>query len=717
MVKLYIDGKEIEAEEGQSVLNAALAADIYIPHLCSHPDLPVQSNCKLCVVSVEGQEGVQCSCELKVQEGMRVTTKSDDLLHRRRMSMELMLAGHPHDCTGCKRFGKCELQSLMQYLSVVNARMHHIIKNCNNINTKNPIINRELERCIQCGRCVRACRELRKANVLQYNVNAEGEAYIGTKGDLPLLDSGCRFCSACVAVCPTGALTDQEGLFREDVPAEDSIVPCQVECPAHIDIPAYIRAVKEGRYSDAVGIIREKVTFPHTLGYICNHLCQTGCKHKAVIGAAVNGDALSIRDLKRFAVENDTEQSWKAVVASHMKPRTGKKVAVVGSGPTGMTAAFYLNKLGHDVTVFERRPQLGGPMTSGMPSYRLPLKYVQAELDYIISTGVKYEVNHEIKDVAALKKDFDAVVLACGVSRGKKLPIPGSDFKQVYTAIDILAECHAGESMEKLGKAVSIIGAGSVGYDCARTLVRKGLTVNLACLEKGDKVLADEEDQVQGREEGIVSYQGRSFEAIEGTPDQVTGLRVHTVLSSTYDKATGRVTEVAEEGSQMVIPCDSVIFATGQRTGLDDYENFGIDMTRGFPINPANGKPEHITSMDGVFAAGDVITGISFVIKAIAQAREVVPIVDKYLGGDGVIDETLVERTRNPEIGEYPDFGKLPVIEMPLMTAEERLANPDKSVFTTYTCDQAKCEASRCLQCDLRKDITKTRLWTEYSIK
>lgn len=708
MVKLYIDGREIEAVEGQSVLNAALANDIYIPHLCSHPDLPVQSNCKLCVVNVEGMPDVLCACEVQVQEGMRVTTKSEDLMHRRRVSMELMLAGHPHDCTGCKRFGKCELQTLMQYLSVVHARMHHVIKHCNNINTVNPIVNRELERCIQCGRCVRACQDLRGANVLRYN-NKNGETYIGTEGDKPLIDAGCRFCSACVAVCPTGALTDQEGLFRTDVPTDQAIVPCQVECPAHIDIPAYIRAVKEGRYTDAVGIIREKVTFPHTLGYICNHLCQTGCKHKAV------GEPLSIRDLKRFAVENDKDQTWKD--KGFKKPRTGKKVAVIGAGPCGMTAAYYLNKLGHDVKVFEKRPQLGGPMTSGMPSYRLPLEAVQAELQYIVDSGVDYECNAEISDVAALKKDYDAVLIAAGVSKGKKLPIPGSDFKQVYTAIDILAEIHAGESMEKLGKTVCIIGAGSVGYDCARTLVRKGLTVNLACLEKGDAILADEEDQVQGREEGIISFPGRSFEAIEGTPDQVTGLRVHTVISSTYDKATGRVTEVAEEGSQMVIPCDSVIFATGQYTGLQDFENFGIELTRGFPINPANGKPEHITSLEGVFAAGDVITGISFVIKAIAQAREVVPMIDKYLGGDGVIDETLVERTRDPHIGECPDFAKLPKIEMDLLTPEQRLQNPDQSVFTTYTCEQAHCEAERCLQCDLRKDLATNRLWTEYAIK
>ena len=181
-------------------------------------------------------------------------------------------------------------------------------------------------------------------------------------------------------------------------------------------------------------------------------------------------------------------------------------------------------------------------------------------------------------------------------------------------------------------------------------------------------------------EEGIKLFPGRSFEEIEGTQEQVTGLRVHTVLSSTYDRATGKVTEVAEEGSQMVIPCDSVIFATGQYTGLQDFENFGIQLNlMGYPIDPATGKSGFHTSSDGVFAAGDAITGISFVIKAINSGREVTSVIDRYLGGDGQIEETLVDRTADPFIGEFPGFGKLPRVEMEFIAPETRVKNGDSN--------------------------------------
>ena len=214
-----------------------------------------------------------------------------------------------------------------------------------------------------------------------------GETYIGTENDLPLDASGCRFCGACIEVCPTGALQDREGVFKKDAGTrEQYLIPCSLECPAHINIPDYLRMIREGRYSDAVGVIREKVPFPFVLGHICNHLCETGCKRSGLNGA------LAIRDLKRFAVEHDAEQTWKS--RGFCKPRSGKRIAVVGSGPCGLTAAYYLNKLGHDVTVFEKRPQLGGPMTSGIPAYRLPLDGVMAEIQYILDSGVNAEVNH-----------------------------------------------------------------------------------------------------------------------------------------------------------------------------------------------------------------------------------------------------------------------------------------------------------------------------------
>lgn len=700
-MNLTIDGRTVSFRPGQSVLEAALAAGIYIPHLCTHPDLPVQANCKLCVVSVAGRSDVVCSCETPAEDGMVVTTKSEDLTHRRRVAMELMLAGHPHDCTGCRSYGKCELQALTQYLGAVHSRLRTVPKATNHINTVNPLIDREMERCIQCGRCVRICQDVRGVGVLDY-CKKDGETYIGTKNDLPLDAAGCRFCGACVEVCPTGALQDREGVFKKDTGTrEQYLIPCTQECPAHIDVPAYVRAIREGKPGEAHAIIREKVPFPLVLGHICNHLCQQGCKRSHL------NETVSIRDLKRFAVENDKEQSWRN--KGFHKDRTGKRVAVIGGGPCGLTAAYYLNKLGHDVTVLEKRPQLGGPMTSGIPAYRLPLEGVMGEIQYILDSGVQYEVNREVTDAAALRKDYDAVLVAVGVSKGKRLPLPGADLPQVYTAMDVLADNRAEKDMSYLGKTVCVIGAGSVGYDVARSLIRKGMTVHLTCLEQADGILADADDQTEGAQEGVDLLPGRAFEAIEGT-DHVTGLRVHTVLSSTYDKTTGKVTEVAQEGSQTVIPCDSVVFATGQYTGLNDFDDFGIALnSRGFPV-----VEDFRTSVDGIFAAGDAITGISFVVKAIQQGRLVTAVIDRYLGGDGKIDETLAERTASPEIGRIAHFGQLPRVEQALRPAEERVKD-NGDVYRTYSCQEAGCEAERCLQCDLRTQLHQVKVWAEYT--
>ena len=705
-ITLYIDGKPIEAEKGQTVLEAALAADYYIPHLCTHPDLPTQSGCKLCVVEVEGLDGVVCSCECPAQDGMRVTTKSEKLAHRRSVAMELMLAGHPHDCTGCRSYLKCELQALMQYLGTAHARMRSVHRESNTINCVNPIIDREMERCIQCGRCVRACHDLRGVGVLQYN-KLGGETYIGTEGDKPLAETDCRFCSACVAVCPTGALNDAEGLFRTDVPADQAIVPCQVECPAHIDIPAYIRFIKEGKFSEAVGVIREQVPFPHALGYVCNNRCEKGCKRNGL------NDPLSIRNLKRFAVEHDIQQVWKEKYLQR-KPATGKKVAVIGGGACGLTAAYYLNRQGHDVTVFEKQKVAGGHMTGGMPEYRIPTKDVLAEIAIIEEAGVKIVCDTTIENAAELKKDYDAVLVTVGTSVGKKLGyLPGANFHNVYTAVDLLRANRLGLPID-LGDTVNVIGGGNVAFDCACTLIRMGKKVNVVCLEKNASQASPDERDL-GLEDGVNLYDSHSNEAILGTPEQVTGLQVHKINSFYFHPETRALVEDAIPDSTYVIPCDSIVFAAGQVTGLTS--DFGIELNRfGYPIDPKTGKSEFTTSVDGVFAAGDTITGTKFVIDTIASARAVAPIIDKYLGGDGNISMTLVDRELDPKIGTIENFSKLPRQEMAVKPAAERRDN-FLPITDGLTCEQAHCEASRCLQCDLRRDISRVKLWTEYATK
>lgn len=699
MINLTIDGQAVEAREGQSVLHAALDGGIYIPHLCDHPDLEAKGGCRLCSVTVNGGQIPVPACTTIVEEGMVVDSRSEAAEAVRRTSMELMLATHPADCTGCPKYGKCELQSIYQYMGV-NGQDWRQKSRPVPTDEKNPLISHLFTRCIRCGRCIRACQDKRGVKVLEYIRDSSG-VHAGVPEGKSLADAACRFCGACIEVCPTGSIMDAVGIMGKHQSYADDVVPCRAECPAHIDIPAYIRAVREGRPGDAHAIIREKVPFPLVLGHICNHLCETGCKRTEL------NDPMGIRNLKRFAVEHDTEQAWKS--KGFQKPRTDKRVAVIGSGPCGLTAAYYLNKLGHDVTVLEKRPQLGGPMTSGIPGYRLPLEGVMEEIRYITDSGVNYEVNREVDNAAALRADYDAVLVAVGVSKGRKLPLPGAELPQVHTAMDVLADSRADKDLSYLGQTVCVIGAGSVGYDVARSLVRSGMTVNLACIEQADKILADKDDQEEGAQEGVNLFPGRSFEEIEGTDGRVTGLRVHTVLSSTYDRATGKVTEVAEEGSQMVIPCDSVVFATGQHTGLQDYADFGIELnSRGYPVMDG-----FKTSEDGIFAAGDAITGISFVIKAIQQGREVTAEIDRYLGGDGQIDEALVERAANPYIGQAEGFAALPRVAQELRDASERTAD-NMDVYHTYTCEQAQCESSRCLQCDLRLQFQRVKLWNEY---
>lgn len=704
-IRLFIDGAEVEAKAGQSLLEASLAAGIYIPHLCSHPCLPVQSTCKLCVVEIEGKDSPKTACSTPAEAGMRVRTKGEQLGRIRRMAIELMLAGHPKDCMGCRSYTNCELQSLIQYLGVTHGRMHTIQRRTNRINIENPLIDRELERCVQCGRCVRVCEAVRGVGVLKYR-KLDGECYIGTEGDRPLAETDCRFCSACVEICPTGALQDRKGLFDPALPRAERLIPCQAECPAHIDIPRYVRQISQGRYSDAVAVIREKVPFPHALGYVCNNLCETKCKRGGL------DEAVSIRNLKRYAVEHDTEQSWKQEYLAR-RPSSGRRVAVIGGGPCGLTAAYYLNRQGHEVTVFEKQRLPGGHMTCGMPEYRIPTGDVLAEIAVLEEAGVKILCNREIENAARLKEEYDAVLIAVGTSVGKRLAyLPGSDFRQVYTAVELLRASRLDQPLE-LGETVCVIGGGNVAFDVAGTLIRMGKRVNVVCLEK-DASQASPEERDMALEEGTVLLDCCSSEAILGTPERVTGLRFHRITGFHFDPETRAVVEQAVPDSTEELACDSIVFAAGQITGLT--EAFGVALNRfGYPIDTRTGASGYCTSVEGVFAAGDVITGTKFVINAIAGGREAASLIDRYLGGDGELAARLLpDETPSPRIGTVEHFAQTGRQQMELRPAEER-RHSCQPVSDGFTCGQAACESGRCLQCDLRLQIEPEKLWTAYS--
>lgn len=703
-IKMWVNGTQIEVEENQSVLNAVLTAGIYIPHLCSHPDLFPQGGCKLCVVEIDGNTDPVTSCTTLAKDGMKIVTKTENLDKIRRTSMEFMLAGHPHDCTGCRSYGNCELQVMMQYLSVVaNPGMREIHKTTTKINTNNPLMDREMERCIQCGRCVRICEDVRGVGVYHYLKKGD-ETFIGTEGDLSLAAADCRFCGACVEVCPTGSLQDRDGTFRKDVTRDKALIPCSLECPARINVPEYLRMISDGKYSEAVAVIREKVPFPHALGYVCTSYCEKGCKHKGL------NTSIAIRDLKRFAVEHDETQMWKEK-SVHMAS-TGKKVAVVGAGPTGLTAAYYLAKKGHDVTVLERHPIAGGMMALGIPSYRLPRTDLQKEIDVMADAGVKIKTNSDVKNVKDVKKDYDAVLVAVGASAGKEIPLPGYNPAQCITALELLRAVSLGQETPLVGpgKTVTVLGGGNVAFDAVRVSLRLGATVNQACLEARAAMLADTEEIEQATEEGACINPGANNICFENDGNgNITGLRIADVKSFYFDQ--GRLTVETVPGTERVLKSDTIIFATGQKTDLTD--DFGLELNKfGYPVYS---QPKHNTAQDGIFVAGDVVTGTKAVINAIAEGRAAAEEMDQYLGGDGHIDEHLVDLTPgNANIGKIEGFANLTRVESEVLPCEQRKCSFDK-VNLGFSEEAAKAEATRCLKCPLRTQITTDKMWTAYS--
>ena len=625
-VILNIDGHEVETSKGKTVLEAALDAGIYIPHLCYHPDLTSVGACRLCIVEIEGIQGLPTACTTPAEGGMVVKTKTSQVDQVRRLSMELMLAGHPPDCTTCPKYLNCELQSLSQYLGVAEPRLRRRPK-AFPVNTSNPLFLHDFTRCVLCGRCIRACYELRGVGVLSF-IKRGSETYISTAFNRPLADAGCRFCGACVEVCPTGAIRDHAELLEAAKSRKAALVPCRYTCPAEIDVPRYIRFIREKKYSAAVAVIREKVPFPLVLGYVCNHPCETVCRHNEL------NEAISIKELKRFAAERD-DKLWKQ--NSQKAPPTGKRVAIVGSGPAGLTAAYYLAKLGHSVTVFEALPFPGGMMRVGIPEYRLPRDVLDAEIREIESVGVEIRTNTRVDSLdRLLEEGYGAILIAVGAHQGQKLPIPGADLNGVLISLDFLRDVNLGKEV-KVGKRVVVLGGGNVAFDCACVALRLGATdVTVACLEAGDSMLATPEEIAWGKEEGITVHNSKNFTRIVGDNGRVSGVECLDVKSFEFDDE-GKLHVECVDNSAHILPADTIIFAIGQRPEIP--EQFGLATGQGGAIQI--NEYTLATDRDGIFAAGDAVTGTTSVIEAIASGRNIASAIDSYLGGSGIIDEEL----------------------------------------------------------------------------
>ncbi|MFW9829687.1 MAG: 2Fe-2S iron-sulfur cluster-binding protein, partial [Candidatus Thorarchaeota archaeon] len=381
-ISITINDTKVDAKKGSTILEASQNAGIYIPSLCAHPDLPplvglrpieeiFQGNskfkntdpqehqgCQLCVVKIEGKEGLVTSCSTIIEEGMIISTGSPEIQTLRRENLMNILSKHPHACLmcaqreGCPRepcspnvpfeerccpiLGRCELQKVAEYIGIREDTPRYKPQGGAIIEDE-PLFIRNYELCIGCTRCVRVCCDVRGIKALGF-VYSNGETIVGSLAP-SLKESGCKFCGACVEVCPTGALMDKDILWAE---REKQLIPCKDACPLGIDVPHYIRLIAEKKYAEAAAVVREKTPFPSVLGRVCFHDCETVCRRNEI------NEPIAICALKRFAMDQESE-IWKSKVS--IKPSTGKKVAIVGSGPSGLTLSYYLRRLGHSVTV------------------------------------------------------------------------------------------------------------------------------------------------------------------------------------------------------------------------------------------------------------------------------------------------------------------------------------------------------------------------------
>ena len=460
-------------------------------------------------------------------------------------------------------------------------------------------------------------------------------------------------------------------------------VSCVSLCPAHVDIPGYIALVGEGRYQDAIRLIRKDNPFPTTCGFICEHPCEARCRRNMV------DDSVNIRGLKRVAADFAGEVDPPACA-----PSTGKRVAVLGGGPGGLSAAYYLQLMGHQVTVYEMRPELGGMLRYGIPNYRLPKNRLDEDIRSILKTGV--EVKHGLKigqdiTIQELREQYDAVLITIGASTDKKLGLEGEDAEGVLSAVQFLRNVGKHEIMDLTGKEVAVIGGGNVSMDAVRTAKRLGAKkVSIVYRRRMSDMTA-----LRGEIDGAVA-EGIELQTLKAPAsivvddkNHVKGLYVTPQMVSSIRDGRASIRPTGEEN--LYIPCDVLIKAIGQNIETRHFEEAGIPVARGRIVTKRSGT---FANMPGVFAGGDCASGPASVISAIAAAKVVAANIDEYLGYRHEISCDV--KIPEPRLNDNTPCGRVNLTER---EACERICDFE-GVENCMTEEEAKQEANRCLRCD-----------------
>ena len=568
MINLTINGKQITAPEGSTILEAARLNDIYIPTLCYDKAVEVYGACGLCVVEAEGIPKLLRSCSAKAAEGMVINTESERVVQSRKVAMELLMSAHDGDC----------------------------------------------------------------------------------------------------------------------------VAPCQLNCPAHTDCQGYVGLIANGEYDAALKLIKNKIPLPASIGRVCPHPCEKACRRKNV------EEPINIAQLKAFAADMDLKSDS---YIPEVKAATGKKVAIIGGGPAGLTAAYYLAIMGHSVTVYDMMEKMGGMLRYGIPQYRLPKEVLDKEIAIIEKTGVKLVNNVKLgKDftVKSLKDENDAVIVAVGAWKSSSMRTPGEELEGVYGGIDFLRGVIKGNAPE-IGEKVAICGGGNTAMDACRTAVRLGAKeVYIVYRRTRAEMPADELEIEEAEEEGVIYKFLTNPLSFNGEDGKVKSITLQVMELGEPD-ASGRRRPVPVEGKTEEIAVDSVILAIGQKLVQEDVSELKLNERGNIEADP----DFFTTDINGVFAIGDATNrGASIAIEAIGEADRCAKAVDAFLNGQAIDTRVPYISKRDESTIDYSDRKKESRITPKVLPADVRNKNFDE-VSLGFTEEEAKAEANRCLECGCRE--------------
>ncbi|MBQ1492549.1 MAG: FAD-dependent oxidoreductase [Blautia sp.] len=548
-----------------------------------------------------------------------------------------------------------------------------------------------------CGKCV-PCRDGLVEVERMLSSILKGR---GTKETLQEMEELCTMiketADCAVGVCGAQLILDSLQEFPDEYESHlthhrcagnlNQTIPCMTLCPAHVDVPSYVALVGAEDYAGAIQVIREKNPFPTACAMVCEHPCEKKCRRGLI------DEAINIRGLKKYAVDQVAADT---VEGPERNVSTGKKVAVVGGGPSGLTAAYYLSLMGHEVVVFEEHEQLGGMLRYGIPEYRLPKDKLDADIRAILASGgVKVKLATKVgRDISfeEIKRTYDAVFLGLGAQLGNRLPVDGATAKNVIPAADFLQLVARGEAPDLTGKRVVLIGGGNVAMDAARTAVRLNAKTVHVFTRKRDDYTALEEEIVGAMQEGVHFRTLLSFLNIEtdGEEEEVKAVWLQPQIVGKYD-AFGMMTTEHSSNYPYRFLCDYLILAVGQRSDTAAFEEAGVPVERGRVKADLTCEVENLP---GVFSGGDCVTGPSSAIRAIAAGQVAAFNIDEYLGYHHKI----------PQVAKAPAALPNPCIPTGRAVIEERDPFERRESFChvelPMTWEEAQREALRCLRCD-----------------